>query len=131
MQNTHATSPVKKTIPAVIATIIMSVFIGMAILALGLNALLSKNVTVAQAAPAAGSQVDASQATIQDLQATITQYQQREVQYQSELKKAADEIDQANQQNQQFRQLILALQNAGVIQITQDGRVRITGGSGF
>jgi chromosome segregation ATPase len=128
VQNTHTTSPVKKTIPAVIATIIMSVFIGMTILALGLNALLSKNVTVVKAAPAAGSQVDASQATIQDLQATITQYQQREVQYQSELKKAADEINQANQQNQQFRQLILALQNAGVIQITQDGRVRITGG---
>jgi predicted PurR-regulated permease PerM len=131
MPKQHAVSPVRKTLPAVIAVLSMTLFIGFAVLALGLNALFNRNVSVAQAASQSGSQLTTDQATIQDLQNAISQYQAREVQYQSELQQAADQISQINQQNQQYQQLVQALQNAGVIQIMPDGRVFVSHGTGF
>jgi chromosome segregation ATPase len=101
----------------------MTAFTVLATLAFGLNALYNRNVTVTRSAPQTSSAASADQATIQELQSTIAQYQQRETQYKQELQQAADKINETSQQNQQFRQLITALQNAGVIQITQDGRV--------
>ena len=131
MQNHKPVSPIKKIFPAVLATLGMTVFIGLAFLALGLNALFNPNVTVAKAAAQSDPQLTTNQATIQDLQAMISQYQDRETQYQKELKQAAAQIDQANQQNQQYQQLFQSLQNAGVIRISQDGRVFIGPGAGF
>ena len=126
MQKKHPVSQTQKTLPALFAALSMTVFIGVAILAFGLNALSNQNVNVTQAAAQPDSQVVVDQATIQDLQATISQYQAREVQYQSELQKAADQI---SQQNLQYQQLTQSLQNAGVIQITPDGQVFITRGA--
>jgi len=131
MQQNHAVSPIKKTFPALVAGLSMTVFIGLAIIALGLNAFLNQNVSVAQAANQSDSQAMADQSTIQDLQATISQYQEHEIQYQGELQQAADQINQISQQNQQYQQLIQALQNAGIIQITPDGQVFVSRGQGF
>jgi len=131
MQKTLTVSPIRKTLPALVAALSMTIFLAVAVLAFGLNALFNQNVSVAQAAPQTDPQVAADQATIQDLQNSITQYQARETQYQNELQQAADQINQINQQNQQYQQLMQALQNAGVIQITADGRVFIPRGSGF
>jgi septal ring factor EnvC (AmiA/AmiB activator) len=125
MQKNHSASPIRKIFPALIATLGMTVFIGLAFLALGLNAFFNQKVSVAQAAAQPDPQLTANQATIQDLQATISQYQSRETQYQNDLKQAADQINQINQQNLQYQQLIQALQNAGVIRINQDGQVFI------
>lgn len=130
MQISHAKSPTKKVIPAVIAGLSVSVFLVVAILALGLNALFNTNVTATKNADPPSSQMTSDQATIQQLQATISQYQSRETQYQNELQQAADQINQINQQNLQYQQLIQALQNAGIIQITQDGRVFVGPGGG-
>jgi uncharacterized protein YlxW (UPF0749 family) len=131
MQQNHTVSPIKKNFPALVAALGMTVFIGLAIIALGLNAFFNQNVSAAQAANQPASQAIADQSTIQDLQATISQYQARETQYQGELQQAADQINQIDQQNQQYQQLIQGLQNAGVIQITPDGHVFISRGQGF
>jgi septal ring factor EnvC (AmiA/AmiB activator) len=128
MQKNPPASPARKFLPALFATLGMSIFIALAVLALGLNAFFNRNVSVVHAAAQPDSQLTQDQATIQSLQATISQYQTRETQYQNELKQAADQISQANQQNMQYQQLIAALQNAGVIRITQDGRVFISNG---
>ena len=124
-----------KHIAAFTAALVMTVLIGVAMLAFGVNALLNKNVvTTAQAAglPGAGdasSQASADQAVIDQLQAQISEYQSREVQYQNEIKNAADQVNQLSQQNQQYQTLLNALQNAGVIQISPDGRVFISNNS--
>jgi uncharacterized protein YlxW (UPF0749 family) len=126
MQKNHPISPAKKAIPALVAAMIMSIFIGVAILAFGLNALFNQNTSVAEAAAPTDTQASADLVSIQDLQAAVSQYQQREAQYQSELQQAAEKINQLSQQNQQYLQLTQALQSAGVIQITSDGQVYIT-----
>lgn len=128
MQKKPAVSLFKKTFPALVAMIVMTVFLGLATLAFGLNALFNQNISPVQAAAQPAPQTTSDQATLQDLQAQIAQYQARETQYQNELQQAADQLNQANQQNQQYQQLIGALQNAGLIQITQDGRVFIMRG---
>jgi hypothetical protein len=131
MQQNHTVSPNKKTFPALVAALSMTVFIGLAVIALGLNAFFNQNVSVAHAANQPDPLAIADQSTIQDLQATISQYQQRETQYQGELQQAADQVNQLSQQNQQYQQLIMALQNAGIIQITPNGQVLVSRGSGF
>lgn len=131
MRNNHPNSPVRKTIPALVAALTMTVFIGVMILAFGLSALFNPNGTVALAAGQSDSQLTVDQATVQEWQDTISQYQTREAQYQEQLQQAADQINQLGQQNLQYQQLIQALQNAGVIQITRDGRVFLSRGAGF
>jgi uncharacterized protein YlxW (UPF0749 family) len=123
MYKNRTVSPIRKALPALVAALSMTIFVGLAIMAFGLNALFNQNVSVAQAAAQPDSQVTADQATIQDLQATISQYQAREAQYQDELHRAAYQISQFSQQNQQYKQLFQSLQNAGVIQVTSDGGV--------
>lgn len=131
MQNNRTVSPIKKTLPALVAALSMTIFIGLAILAFGLNALFNYKVSAVQAAVQSDSLVVVDQAIVQDLQTTISQYQARETQYQSEIQKAAGQIDQVRQQNQQYQQLIQGLQNAGVIQITNDGGVIISRATNF
>lgn len=126
MQSRRNISPNKRALPALVAALTMAVFIGLAILAFGLNALFNQNISTAQAAGLPESTSSADQAANQDLKATISQYQERDSQYQDQLQQAADKIDQLNQQNLQYQQLIQALQNAGVIQITRDGQVFVT-----
>ena len=72
------------------------------------------------------------------MQTLITQYQARENTYQTELKQAAQKVSDANaqlaQDNQQlqvFQQVLAALQQRGIIRITQDGTIELLQGSGF
>ena len=118
----------KKHWPAFLAAFVMTSLIALAILALGANALLNKNVVPVQAAnltdqPASGAQVTVDQASIDQLQNLVEQYQARELQYQTELQQAADQLDQTNAELQQYQQVVNALQESGVIQIKQDGRI--------
>jgi len=131
MQKNRTVSKINKNFPALVAVLGMTIFIVIAILAFGLNALLNQNVNVAQAKDQPATQVFSEDTEIQDLQATILQYQAREAQYKDELQQAADQISQISQQNQQYQQLVQELQNAGVIQITADGRVLISRSVGF
>jgi peptidoglycan hydrolase CwlO-like protein len=120
-----------KNIAVLTAALAMTIFISVAVLAFGVNAILNQNgTTTAQAAgltstEATSSQAASDQALIDQLQAQISEYQSREAQFQSELSNAADQINQLNQQTQQYQFLFNELQNAGVIGVTRDGRVFI------
>jgi len=126
MRKNYSVSTSRRILPALIAALSMTIIIGLAILAFGLNALLNQNLSVAQAASQPDTEVATDLTTIQDLQAIMSQYQVRETQYQSELQQAAEQINEISQQNLQYQQLIQALQNAGLIQLTSDGRVFIS-----
>lgn len=131
MQNKQPASSTRRILPALIAGLSMTVFIGLCILAFGLNAFFNPNITDVQAANQPEMVTAIDQVSNQELQAVISQYQERETQYQTELSQAADQINQISQQNQQYQQLVSALQSAGVIQITRDGQVLLSRPSGF
>ncbi len=136
---TTQTSHFRKTIPAFAAALGMTAVLGIIALAFGVNALFNHNTvplktTTPNDPPAAAS----GQASLQQLQALVQQYQSRETQYQSQLQQAANQINQLTQQNQQYQDLINFLQQVGVIQVGNDGRVYINrnagsgeGGNGF
>lgn len=116
-----------KEIPAILAALGMTALTGLALTIIALNALLNpKTVPVASAQPVNVS----AQSSAQDLQALVTQYQAREKQYQAELQQAADQLAQTNRQASQYRNILQALVNAGVIQITNDGRVTLNNAFG-
>ncbi len=106
--------------PAVIAALGMTLLVGLAILAMGLNALSNGN---GQATTDVISAENSDPAALQQLQEVVGQYQMREQQYQQELAQAADQLNQSNGQLQQYQSLVIALQNAGVIQIDRNGQV--------
>ena len=114
-----------KHVPALVAAFAITAILGTIMLGVGINAKLNKNVITAQAAVDTNS-IDLQSATPEELQALIAQYQQREVQYQTELTKAASQLDEANMKVSQYENLIMALQNAGVIQINRNGQVTLT-----
>ena len=114
----------KKHVPALIAAFAITAIVGVLMLGLGINALTNKNVITAQAASLTDS-INLDDATPEELKALITEYQSREAQYQQELNQAADQINQANGQIEQYQSFIMALQNAGVIQINRNGQVTV------
>lgn len=124
------TNRTKKQFPALAAALVMSLAVGLVMVSLAVNALANSNSVPLQSASVSNSGGSGDQATIQQMQNEISQYQAREQQYQGELTQAATQLNQAKAQVQQYQSLINALQDAGVIQITQDGRVFISGGLG-
>lgn len=114
----------KKQLPAFLAAMIITGFIAFAMIVTSANALLNKNGTVVANNPAAASSnTNINQAQIEQLQARINEYQQRETQYQQML--------QDNQQKiQQFQQFLVAMQQAGLIQIRRDGTILINSSRG-
>lgn len=110
---------IKKQLPALIAALLVTGFIALAMLVTGANALLNKNGTLVSNDPAAVSTTtNIDQAQVDQLQARINEYQQREVQYQQLLQ-------QDQQQLQQYQQFVVAMQQAGLVQIRQDGTILI------
>jgi hypothetical protein len=127
----------KKPITAVLVALVITACVGLSVFAIGGAALLNKNGTSTsntpmQAAGGAGlnstqanSQADQSQQLIAQYQDREKQYQQREQQLQQQLADANSQIQQDQQLLQQFQGLLAALQQRGMIQITNDGRVFI------
>ena len=112
----------KKQFPALIAALLVTGFIAMAMGLTGVNALLNKNGTVVSNDPAVSSSTastELNQAQIDQLQTRINEYQQREAQYQQLLQ-------QDQQQIQQYQQFMIAMQQAGLIQVRSDGTVLVT-----
>jgi sensor histidine kinase YesM len=125
------TSTIQKQLPALAAALATSLVVGLAVVALGANALANANSTPLKGASGGAPAANGDQATIQQLQNEVSQYQAREQQYQTELNQAAQLLNQTQNRIQQYQSLINALQDAGVIQITQDGRVFLSGGLGI
>jgi hypothetical protein len=123
MSNVNNRIKSQKQGPAIFAALVMTAVIGLVIVGLGINALFNNNDATAQAAGLPDSSLSVDQATIDQLQSLIEQYQAREVQYQTEMQQAADQLNQTNAELQRYQDLVAALQNSGIIQITADGRV--------
>jgi len=121
-----------KTLPALLFAFAVTALVGVAMLAIGANALLNRNTVPVASTPAAGnvSQVSLTATTQQlnEMQDLVRQYQDRETQYRSELEDAARRLSQADRQVQQYQGLLEELQRRGVIRITSDGQVQVFSG---
>jgi biotin-(acetyl-CoA carboxylase) ligase len=120
-----------KHLTAVIAALGMTTIVGVAMLGIGLNAMANRNVVPTQDSPAASTAAQipaASSAQLQQMQSLIQQYQARDQQYQSQLSTVVQQLNQRNAQLQQFTQLLLELQNRGLILIQPDGTILIPRG---
>ena len=71
------------------------------------------------------SQIKQLQDTLQQYQDREKQYQDREKQYQAELTKVSQQMNDATAQAEQLKQILMALQQRGVIRISDDGRISI------
>jgi TolA-binding protein len=128
----------KKSTIAVIVALVMTACVGAAIFAIGGAALLNKNGSPVSNSPVQAVQVSNSSSAQQtdqvaQLQSLVSQYQDREKQYQQREQQLQSQLAQANSQIQsdqelvqQARELLAALQQRGLIQITNDGRILIT-----
>lgn len=125
-RNYHSNS--HKQWPALLAAFVITLVLGLAMAALGLNALVNQNSVPIQTASALDQTLNSDPVTDDQAGSLIAQYQAREQQYQTQLQQAADQLNTANAQLQQYQSLVSALQQAGVIQITSDGRVFVSRG---
>jgi TolA-binding protein len=131
-------SEMKKPFMAVLIALLVTACVGASMFAIGGAALVNKNGVAASNSPVQAS--NASAATISQqadqvaqLQSLISQYQdheqqyqQREQQLQQQLAQANSQIQQDQQTLQQVQMLLGALQQRGLIRLTNDGRIVIT-----
>jgi len=118
----------KKSIPTLIAAVLVTVVLGSGMFLIGQNALGASTAK----AEAAATVVTASADTTAQYEQIVAQYQTRETQYQAEIAQASQQIDTANQQIatdsqqiQQYQDLLSQLQNSGLITVASDGTVTI------
>lgn len=123
-----------KRFQAILAALLTTAFIAFGMVVIGANAASNTNSvpvsnspssTTAVMSPASATNVDAQLSQMQDL---IKQYQDREKQYQTEISNLSQKLSDANAQADQLQQILVALQERGVIQITRDGRILVRGG---
>jgi peptidoglycan hydrolase CwlO-like protein len=135
-----------KRLQGLIAATLVTVIIALGMVAIGVNAASNSNSVPVSNSPAQASTATTSnvvnisnsaadQAQIKQLQDTIKQYQDREKQYQdrekqyqTELAKVSQQMNDATAQAQQLQQILVALQQRGVIRISDDGRISIPRG---
>ena len=125
----------KKPIIAMLIALFMTACVGAAMFTIGGTALLNKNSSPAANSPASPTVANTSSASQSDqvaqLQNLVSQYQAREQQYQQREQQLQNQLTQANAQIQndqqtlqQAQMLLQALQERGVIRIS-DGRIFI------
>jgi len=117
----------KKTLPAFLAALIITVILGIGMLFVGqntLNASASQTTTETITNP----QVD----NVDQLEQVLDEYQKREAEYQNELNTAIvrlttanQQLSQANEQIQEYESLLAQLQDSGLITIANDGTVTV------
>jgi peptidoglycan hydrolase CwlO-like protein len=122
----------RKQIAALLAAMLITGLIAMAMVVIGANAMTNQNGTVVSNSPApataAGSTTASSdQAQIAQLQAQVDQYQSREQQYQAALDSDNQQLAQAASEMQMIQQLLAYLQNHGLISIDSQGQISVTG----
>jgi peptidoglycan hydrolase CwlO-like protein len=118
-----------KKIPAIIAALVTTAVVVLAMLIMGVNAFFNPTSVQAASSPssantqaAASDTIQVSAAQVQQLQQRINEYQNREQQYQTQLNQAKQEI-------QQYQQLFGALQQMGILRVDQNGQIMV--GRGF
>jgi hypothetical protein len=132
----------KKYVAAFVAAMLITLCVAMLPFAIGINAFFNKNTASLQDAPAADNTSDPAAAApdqlaqLQNLVAQYQQreqqylqreqqYQQRESQYQAQINAVQQQLDQVNATLGQYQQLIVYMQNLGLIQVDNSGRVSI------
>ncbi len=137
-----------KSIPAILSAFAITAVIGVSMLAIGLNALVTPNAAVMASAPADSLEVFAAPVSATDnqtadLQALVGQYQEREKQYQQRMNEALQKLNQANQQIEQantqlqqagetvqsYQDILNDLQSRGAISIDEDGQITVSSSS--
>jgi len=129
-----------KRLQGFIAATFITAIVAVGMVGIGANALSNPNSVAVSDSPAQAAQAtQATQASskavseqtaaqIDQLQNLIKQYQSREQQYQTEIKSLSQQLNDANTTADQARQVLDALQQRGLIQITRDGRIFLRGG---
>lgn len=119
----------KKTIPAFIAALLITLVLGGGMFLMGQNAL---GTSTSQAAEAAAQTTQVSNETVAQYEQVVQQYQAREAQYQDLVSQASQQIatanqqiELANQQLQQYQSVMQQLQSSGLITIANDGTITI------
>lgn len=127
----------KKQLPALIAALLMTGFVTFVMLVTGVNALMNKNIEQTTASTGSTNGGNVSPAQVKELQNRINEYAQRELEYQKREKQYQQELQsnmlvqqQAMQQTRQVKELLMALQSRGLIQIQENGNIMITGKPG-
>jgi septal ring factor EnvC (AmiA/AmiB activator) len=122
-----------KRLQGLIAATFITAIVAVGTVGIGVNALSNPNSVAVSNSPAQAAQVSANAATdqtsaeIDQMQNLIKQYQSREQQYQTEIKSLSQKLSDANATANQSQQVLQALQERGIIQITRDGRIFLRG----
>lgn len=128
----------KKPLMAVLIALLVTACVGVSIFAIGGAALVNKNGVTPSDSPAQASNASMANSSqqsdqVNQLQGLVSQYQDREKQYQQREQQLQQQLAQANAQIQQDQQtlqqvqmLLGALQQRGLIRLTNDGRIVIT-----
>ena len=123
-----------KRLQGLIAATFITGIVALGVVGIGVNAVSNPNSVAVSDSPNKAAQVsantaaDQTSAQIDQLQNLIKQYQSREQQYQTEIKSLSQKLSDANATADQAQQILQALQQRGIIQITQDGRIFLRGG---
>ncbi len=124
-----------KKFQGLIAATLVTAIVGFGIVGIGVNAASNPTSVAPSNSPAQAAQAAQSSTTttdqsaqIQQLQDLIKQYQSREQQYQTEIKSLSQKVADGSAEVQQAQQVLQALQERGIIQITRDGRIFLRGG---
>jgi multidrug efflux pump subunit AcrA (membrane-fusion protein) len=117
-------------LPALLAAFGITSVIGIAILAIGANALFNRYSAPAQStSPAIVTAQATSDETLQ-LQDMVTQYDSQLSQANIAIQQYQTQLSQASNEIQQYQALLTALQQQGVISINSDGTISIPRGNG-
>ena len=120
--------------PALIAAFLTTLVIAIAMILVGLGALLNPDSVAVASAPAAASNASSADPAavntsaadqVKQLQDLISQYQQREQQYQQQEQQLQNQLNQASSQAQQYQSILNQLQQMGVIQISSNGQISV------
>jgi septal ring factor EnvC (AmiA/AmiB activator) len=124
-----------KRLQGLIAATFITAIVAVGTVGIGVNALSNPNTVAVSNSPASNSPAqvsskaatDQTSAEIDQMQNLIKQYQSREQQYQTEIKSLSQKLSDANATAEQAQQVLQALQERGIIQITRDGRIFLRG----
>ena len=123
----------KRQIPALVATFLITGFMALALSVVGVNAMYNKATLDASTSQIAQTS-DVKEAEVAQLEALVNQYKQRETQYQQREQQYQQQIQQSQQQaanaNSSLQQLLQVLQSNRLIRI-DNGQITIIGQPGF
>jgi uncharacterized protein YpmS len=122
----------RKQVAAFLFAFIITAIVVLSMLVVGVNAANNPNGVTASNSPtapaaSASTSTDSAQAQIAQLQAELAQYQARDQQYQAALNSDNQQLSQAAQEMQMIQQLLIYLQNRGLIQINNQGQITVPG----